>query len=132
MLSKRLGGDWFAHGVDDAPRRRQEQAVQQTKQGALGGSAAVGDKRPNTDSAGSFMSRRRINTCIKDSIARSLATATVKPGGSKLACVTQEATIAPLLSPFLVVIIYKPPLIRPMALSRSVSRDFLSALVENN
>jgi len=33
-------------------------------QGTLAGSAAVGDKRPNTDSAGSFMSRRRIKTCI--------------------------------------------------------------------
>jgi hypothetical protein len=33
-------------------------------QGTLGGSAAIRDKRANTDSAGSFMSRRRINTCI--------------------------------------------------------------------
>ena len=40
-------------------------------QGALGGSAAVGDKRPNTDSAGSFMSRRRINTCITTTRTRS-------------------------------------------------------------
>jgi hypothetical protein len=39
-------------------------------QGALGGSAAVGDKRPNTDSAGSFMSRRRINTCITSQHSR--------------------------------------------------------------
>jgi hypothetical protein len=33
-------------------------------QGTLNGSAAVGDKRTNADSAGSFMSRRRINTCV--------------------------------------------------------------------
>ncbi len=33
-------------------------------QGTLNGSAAIGDKRPNTDSAGSFMSRRRTNTCV--------------------------------------------------------------------
>jgi len=33
-------------------------------QGALSGLAAIGDKRPNTDSTGSFMSRRRINTCV--------------------------------------------------------------------
>jgi hypothetical protein len=35
-----------------------------TLQGTLSGSAAIGDKRPNTDLVGSFMSRRRINTCI--------------------------------------------------------------------
>jgi hypothetical protein len=35
-----------------------------TLQGTLNGSAAVGDKRPNTDSAGSFMSRRRTSTCV--------------------------------------------------------------------
>jgi hypothetical protein len=40
-------------------------------QGALGGSAAVGDKRPNTESAGSFMSRRRIDTCITTTRTRS-------------------------------------------------------------
>jgi len=33
-------------------------------QGTLNGSAAVGDKRPNTDSAGSFMSRRRTSICV--------------------------------------------------------------------
>ena len=33
-------------------------------QGTLNGSAAIGDKRPNTDSAGSFMSRRRTSTCV--------------------------------------------------------------------
>jgi len=33
-------------------------------QGTLNGSAAVGDKRPNTDSAGSFMPRRRTSTCV--------------------------------------------------------------------
>jgi hypothetical protein len=49
MLSKRLGGDWFAHGVDDAPRRRQEQAVQQTKQGAFARTVA-----PHNDSARVF------------------------------------------------------------------------------
>ncbi len=32
-------------------------------QGTLNGSAAVGDKRPNTDAAGSFMSRRRTSVC---------------------------------------------------------------------
>jgi hypothetical protein len=39
-------------------------------QSTLGGSAAIGDKRPNTDTAGSFMSRRRINTCITSSRSR--------------------------------------------------------------
>jgi len=33
-------------------------------QGTLNGSAAIGDKRPNMDSAGSFMSRRRTSTCV--------------------------------------------------------------------
>jgi len=33
-------------------------------QGTLSASTAVGDKRLNTNSAGSFMSRRRINTCV--------------------------------------------------------------------
>jgi hypothetical protein len=39
-------------------------------QGTLSGSAAVGDKRPNTDSAGSFMLQRRINTCVTTSRTR--------------------------------------------------------------
>jgi hypothetical protein len=33
-------------------------------QGPLSASTAVGDKRPNAVSAGSFMSRRRTNTCV--------------------------------------------------------------------
>jgi hypothetical protein len=39
-------------------------------QGTLGGSAAIGDKRQNTDTAGSFMSRHHINTCITSSRSR--------------------------------------------------------------
>jgi hypothetical protein len=41
-------------------------------QGALNGSAAVGNKRANTDSAGSFMSRRRINTCVTSNRSRTV------------------------------------------------------------
>jgi hypothetical protein len=39
----------------------------------LGGSAEVGDKRPNTDSAGSFMSRRKINTCVTSHGSRNVS-----------------------------------------------------------
>ena len=44
-----------------APVSNMEQSI---LQGTLQGSAAVGEKRSNTDSASSFMSRRRINACI--------------------------------------------------------------------
>jgi len=48
-------------------------------QGALSGSAAVSDKRPNTDSAGSFMSTRRINTCVNSQRTRNVSHLKKKP-----------------------------------------------------
>jgi hypothetical protein len=47
-------------------------------QGTLTELAAVGDKRPNTDSAGSYMSRRRINTCITTQRSKSRSVSQVK------------------------------------------------------
>ncbi len=62
-------------------------------------------------------------TWVIDSIARSLATATVKPGGLNVACDTQEANIALSASPFLVVITQREPKIRPTACSVRAAWD---------
>jgi hypothetical protein len=54
--------DLDTHTVLTAPTTVTPQNIDQSiLQGALQGSAAIGDKRNNTDSAGSHMSRRRIN-----------------------------------------------------------------------
>jgi hypothetical protein len=61
---------------------------------------AGGKRRRKWRSRGWWLSSRRMlstkrsPTCIRASMARSLATATVMPGGSKLAWLTQLATMA--------------------------------------
>ena len=71
-------------------------------------------------------------TCINDSIALSFATATVIPGGEKLAWLTQLATIALCLKvesePSLAVTTYRPPLNLPKALSKFESRFLIDAI----
>ena len=59
------------------------------------------------------------HTCISDSIARSLATATVSPRGSKLAWATQLASIAPLALLLAAVMTYNPPETRAKDLATS-------------
>jgi hypothetical protein len=41
---------------------------QSVLQGTMQGSAAASDKRPNTDSAGSQMSRRRLNKIVSSNV----------------------------------------------------------------
>mmetsp|Transcript_6107 Transcript_6107/g.26930 ORF Transcript_6107/g.26930 Transcript_6107/m.26930 type:complete len:249 (-) Transcript_6107:1233-1979(-) len=67
-------------------------------------------------------------TCINDSIARSLAMATVKPRGSKDACAIHEAIIADLAVPCAAVTTYSPPETRPSAFATSGDMAFFIAL----
>ena len=60
---------------------------------------------------------------MRDSMARSLATATVKPRGSKLACATQLASIAPLAVLLAAVMTYKPQATRAKDLATSAGMD---------
>lgn len=55
---------------------------------------------PSKLSSGRQFSTNLSPTCIKDSIARSFAMATVKPKGSKDACAIQDAIIADLAVPY--------------------------------
>eukprot|EP00976_Prorocentrum_cordatum_P085407 1186075-Prorocentrum_minimum.AAC.1 len=57
----------------------------------------------------------RVSTCMKASMARSLATATVKPRGSKDACDTHDAIIADFAVPRAALTTYKPPLCKVAA-----------------
>ena len=56
-------------------------------------------------------------------MARSLATAIVRPSGSKDACATQDAIMAPLAPPRSAVTTYRPPLTRASALAMSPLMD---------
>ncbi len=67
---------------------------------------------------------------MSDSIARSLATATVRPRGSKLACATQLASIAPLALLLAAVMTYSPPDTRANDLATSGAMDaFILAML---
>lgn len=65
--------------------------------------------------------------CMRDSIARSLATAMVRPSGSKLACATHEAIMALRTSACAAVTTYRPLLSLPSALATSASMFFCTA-----
>ena len=64
--------------------------------------------------------------CMNDSMARSFATATVSPRGSKLAWATHEAIMADLASPWAAVTTYRPPDTRASALATSGGMAALS------
>jgi hypothetical protein len=66
-----------------------------------------------------------VGTCMRLSIARSLATAMVSPSGSNDACATHDAIMAPRAPPRSAVTTYRPPLTRARAFAMSPVMDSL-------